>query len=567
MYIVKKKTKEGLVYYLCKSYRDATTGKNSSKLVERIGSRAELEKEHEDVDTWLKSYAKERSKQKPSYKIDFNPNKRLSNSTKSYYNAGYFVLKKICYRLGIDKIINEIAEQENFKGDLSKIFLAMVYDHIIFTDQENSLIPFSHGLLENINIDGKTILQAIKIFSDHDEEIQGKMYLNANKYLKYDCSIIFNECSNFCFDINQRETSSINLVQVDVFSDKNGLPLTYFNNSKKRNNSQLKQGIIDSLKNLDSKLVCFSDNIPSKVAREIAEETDCSFAQNVNIKILKNYLQEWILDKNGWSAYGNDKIFSLEEIENIAFGHNVSAVERGKIENIVFYKMCKVNKGNTEKNLIVGYNLLAKKEDRNIRNTRYEQIKEKIDKQLIEKYEKNPEEFDEFFTKIRKLLADDIIEDDFVYEFNNEVIDKDIVFDGFYACLVDADVNDAKNLIHVRFFSWLIDYMFQTMKREFRIIPKKMKKEDCINAHLLISYTSLLVSRILFKLIKGKYRSEHIRDVMAEYDFIKVPGIGWIPSFSPNRITNDLDKICGIDLNYEIIPHEKMKEYIQILKQ
>ena len=45
------------------------------------------------------------------------------------------------------------------------------------------------------------------------------------------------------------------------------------------------------------------------------------------------------------------------------------------------------------------------KDDRLTRNSRYEKIKQALDKQIIEKYEKDPEACKEFFIKFKKFLG------------------------------------------------------------------------------------------------------------------------------------------------------------------
>lgn len=559
MYIYKRKNKSQTVYYLCKSFRDSYTGKNSSKIVERIGTEEELKKEHKNLDVWLKDYAKKKTKEKENFEINLNPDRKISKTKDRYFNGGYFALEKICYRLGLDKICKAAAKRSGYKGDLSKIFMAMIYDHIIFTDQENSFLPYSAALLEKVKVNKAEVLEAIKVLSENQEFIQAEIYKSAHKNINYDYSAIFNECSNYCYDINQISSSSIDVIQIDIFSDRNGIPLAYYTNKESK---EIKDQIQGSLDALQGDIICFSDNLPSMFGTD-----KCKYVHNINIRILKPYLKDWILDRSNWNAWGTDEVFNLDDVEDLVFSDDVNPRQRGKLENIVFYKTCKVAKGDTEKTLIVGFNLLAKKEHRAIRNSRYEKIKKMIDKQLVKKYKQNPEEFGDFLDKFKKFLSNETIEDDFVYEFNSELIDKDLIFDGYFACLVDDSVDEFADVINNRIYSWLVDYMFQAMKREFRIIPKDFSKEDSINAHVLVSYTSLLVSKILMKYLKGKYRSEHIQAIMSDHDFIKIRGVGWIPAFESNSITDDLDKICGISTDYEIIPEDKMKEILNKLKR
>lgn len=293
----------------------------------------------------------------------------------------------------------------------------------------------------------------------------------------------------------------------------------------------------------------------------------------MNIRLLKKHFREWILNKKGWNAWGTSKIYNLSDVENLIYDNSISFEKRKKLEFIIFYKYCKLPIGDTGRynNLLVGFSFLAKKDDRLTRNSRYEKIKQALDKQIIEKYEKDPEACKEFFVKFKKFLGQNMSEegksDSFYYDFDEQMVNEENAYDGFFACLVDPQVKNLENIIYNRLNSWMVDYVFSTMSREFRVIPDDVPKHEAINAHLIISYMSLLVMKVFLKQIKGRFYLDSIKNEMLAHNYIKIPDKGWCPAFMPNEISDMLDEICEIKSDYEFISNKLMKEIIKKTKQ
>ena len=89
-----------------------------------------------------------------------------------------------------------------------------------------------------------------------------------------------------------------------------------------------------------------------------------------------------------------------------------------------------------------------------LRNSRYEKIKQALDKQIIEKYEKDPEACKEFFIKFKKFLGQNMSDegknDSFFYDFDEEMVNEENAYDGFFACLVDPKVKNLENIVYNR---------------------------------------------------------------------------------------------------------------------
>lgn len=72
MYVTCSKSKNVTLYYLVKFYRDNTSNKVCSKVVEKIGSKGRNSKKigkSQNIDEWLKNYAKKKRRKKKEKRL------------------------------------------------------------------------------------------------------------------------------------------------------------------------------------------------------------------------------------------------------------------------------------------------------------------------------------------------------------------------------------------------------------------------------------------------------------------------------------------------------------------
>jgi len=120
------KSKNSQSFYVIKSYRDKN-GKNTSKIVEKLGNLEEIKNKAKDKDPveWAKEYIKKLNNAEKENKKDVMLRLSASNTMpynqQLLYNGGYLFLQKIYYELGLDKICQKITKRNKFNFDLNDI--------------------------------------------------------------------------------------------------------------------------------------------------------------------------------------------------------------------------------------------------------------------------------------------------------------------------------------------------------------------------------------------------------------------------------------------------------------
>ncbi|KJS18521.1 MAG: transposase, partial [Peptococcaceae bacterium BRH_c4b] len=106
------KSKNAASLYVIKSIYNK--GKRSTKIVEKLGTIAELENKlnGQDPIEWAKKYIEELNKKEKEEKRDvlvkYSPSKVIAKDEQRSFNGGYLFLQQIYHQLGLHKICKEI---------------------------------------------------------------------------------------------------------------------------------------------------------------------------------------------------------------------------------------------------------------------------------------------------------------------------------------------------------------------------------------------------------------------------------------------------------------------------
>ena len=94
-------SKNATSLYIIKSLR--IDGKNTSKVVEKLGTLEDLSKIHSDPIAWGKSYAEELTLRDKAGKeeviVKYRPSNQISKNTNYSFNGGYLFLQQIYHEL------------------------------------------------------------------------------------------------------------------------------------------------------------------------------------------------------------------------------------------------------------------------------------------------------------------------------------------------------------------------------------------------------------------------------------------------------------------------------------
>ena len=535
------------------------------KIKDRAGDEEPLE--------WLKNYVAELNQKNKENSLPVimrkNPNKLIEKNIQSSFNIGYLFLEDIYYKLKLNKICETITEQHQFKFDLNDILSKLIYSRIVFPASKLKTLELSKKFLEQPNFEYQHIERALPVICENIDFIQSELYKNSNEYMERNNKILYYDCTNYYFEIEQEEglkqygKSKENrpnpIVQMGLFMDGNGIPLAFDitpgNTNEQITLQPLEEKIIKDFE-FSEFVVCTDAGLASKANRKFNDKNNRKFVTTQSLKKLKDYLKAEALDlTKGWHLPNETKTYN---ISNLRTDENLIK----KYKDAVFYKERWIKEDGLEQRLIISYSVKYQEYQKNIRNNqinRAMKIIESNPNNLKKPRQNDPKRF----IKTTNITDDGELADKSIYEINQSVIDEEAKYDGLYAVCTNLE-DSVEDIIKLNHRRWEIEESFRIMKTDFKSRPVYHTKDEMIKAHFTICYLALLIYRYLEKKLDEKYTAPEIIETLRSME-VKLEGKdNYTPNYIRTDLTDDLHEKFGFRTDFEVM---NIKNFKKIFKQ
>lgn len=566
------KSKNSASLYVIKSVYNSETQSNSSKIVEKLGTEAELREKlnGQDPYEWAKAYIEELNKKEKEESskimIQYSPTKLIEKGKQRSFNGGYLFLQKIYHELGIHKICKEISTRHRFTFNLDSILSRLLYGRIIFPGSKLSTYNLSSTFLENPDFDIQHIYRALEVISKETDFIQSELYKNSQKISNRNSGILYYDCTNYFFEIEQeqglkqygysKEHKPNPIVQMGLFMDGDGIPLAFCitkgNTNEQLTLKPLEQKILDDFK-LSKFVVCTDAGLASNDNRKFNDQGGRAFITTQSIKKLKNHLKEWSLSSEGWHLSGDSKLY------------DIAAIEEEQFADRTFYKERWIKENGLEQKLIVTYSIKYRDYQRKIRNTQIDRAINVVETNPSKLKKSNPNDYKRFIGKTSVTPNGEVAEKD-LYSINLKVIAKEEAYDGFYAICTNLE-DKATEIIKVNHRRWEIEECFRIMKSEFKARPVYLTRDDRIEAHFTTCFIAMVLYRYLEKRLESKFTCNEIVQGLRDMNFYQIPGDGYIPTYTRTNFTDALHEVFDFRTDYQIIKNNQMKKIFKDTKK
>jgi transposase len=397
------------------------------------------------------------------------------------------------------------------------------------------------------------------------DNIQSWMYTNSLKLSKRNTKILYYDCTNFFFEIEQesglkqygisKEHRPNPIVQMGLFMDGDGIPLA-FNINKGNTNEQLTLKPLEKkiLKdfNLSKFVVCTDAGLASQKNRKFNDIDDRAFITTQSVKKLKKHLKDWALDTKGWRLVNDDT------------SYDISNLDEDKYFDRIFYKERWIKEDDLEQKLIVTFSLKYRNYQREIRSSQIQRAQKLIDENPKKIGKSNKNDYKRFIKKT-SVTKDGEKADKEIYTIHTENISKDEIYDGFYAVCTNLD-SSVNEIIEVNKNRWQIEECFRIMKSEFKSRPVFLSRDDSIKAHFTTCFMSLIIYKLLERKLEKKYTCSDIIDNLKDMNFYKVDSEGFVPTYTRNDFTDDLHDAFDFRTDYQILNKKHLKNIFKQTK-
>lgn len=560
------KSKNSESFYISKSYID-NSGKSTTTTVRKLGTLAELIVEHgptrDDVVAWCRSeVAAETKKYKEareakSVQVIFHADKELDYSQRKLFEGGYLFPQAVYYKLQLDKICKKIKQRHRYEYDLNAIMSDLVYNRILDPRSKLSAYKAAQAYLEAPTYEIHDVYRALSVLAQESDFIQAEVFKNSNYFGKRNDRILYYDCSNFYFEIEQedgdkkygksKEHRPNPIIQMGLFIDGDGIPLA-FSTFPGNQNEQT------SLKPLETKILqqfghekfiyCSDAGLASNSNRKFNHTGERAFIVTQSIKKLDAENKKLALSKEGFKRLSDNKKVSAADME------------AGDSDEL-YYKEIPYVSGNIDQLLIITYSPKYAVYQKAVRDAQVERANAMIKNGSLKKNRKNPNDPARFVGK-DACTSDGEIAEIHYYLDEQKVADEEM-YDGLYAVCTDLIDDEVKDILKVSEGRWQIEECFRIMKTDFSARPVYVRREDRIQAHFLICFLALLIYRLLEKQLDNKYTCEEILDKLKSIKFADIKGQGYMPTYIRDKLTDALHKTCGFKTDYEFITKADMR--------
>ena len=587
------KSKNATLYYVQKSYR-TDSGKSSTRTVERLGTIEEVkarfgeENTMDAVKEYIKGLTLADKEQRRDVVVKLSQNKMIKQNEQNSYNGGYLFLQKVYYELGLDKICNKIEKRHRNEYGLNSILSMLLYTRILYPGSKLSSLEDAKNFIEQPKVDIHQVYRALSLLSKESDGIQAAVYKNSLKLGARHDKVIYYDCTNYYFESEEenglrqygrsKENRPNPIVQMGLFTDMDGIPLAFCINPGNTAETTTLKPLEDKLKEdfgLSKVVVCTDGGLASYENRKNDHVGERAFITVQSLKKLEKSLQDWSMETTGWKIAefkDTNETQKADMDKQHDKEYDLSKLDPKEYANMLFYKerWIKVGKKNDqlEQRLIVTFSFKYKEYLQHIREKQIARAQSIIERGVVEKCRKGQND-PKRFIKRDSCTVDGELAEYTSYSLNQEMIDQEARFDGFYGICTDLE-DKATDIIKTNGGRWIIEDCFRITKTEFEARPVYLQRDDRIKAHFLTCFLALILYKYLAKKINRAgyhFSANNIISTLKDMNFVSVAGEGYIPTYTRTDLTNNLHGSAGFRTDTQIVSKQRMKSIISESKK
>ena len=567
MKVTTTKSKNSESFYITKSYVNSE-GKSTSKTIRKLGTLKELSQQlgtdRDGVMAWAKEQARietqkyKKQNQAKTVLIPFHADRTLDYHQQKLFKGGYLFPQAVYYQLGLDRICRKIKDKHTFHYDINAVLSDLIYTRILEPSSKLASYRVAKEFLEPPSYEEHDVYRSLDVLASECDLIQAEVYKNSNFVSQRMDRILYYDCTNYYFEIEQAEGSKQYgkskehrpnpIIQMGLFTDGQGIPLAFSlfpgNQNEQKSLKPLEQKVLTDFGH-EKFIYCCDAGLGSEANRELNHMGKRAFIVTRSIKKLPKEDREWALSPKGFKRVMDNEPVDINNLKETDRVH-------------LFYKAEPYTTKRLDQRLIITYSPKYAAYQKEIRRRQIERAEKMVASGRRKTERKNPNDPARFVGKLA--VTKDGEKAKIHYFLDEGKIAEEESYDGLYAVCTDLLDDDVKDILKVSEGRWKIEECFRIMKTEFEARPTFVRLENRITAHFLICFLALLVYRLLELKLEGAYTREEILSTLKGINFADIEGQGYMPLYKRERITDALHEVCGFRTDYQFITKQKMKE-------
>lgn len=517
--------KDDAILYYAVSIRKGK--KTTSKNVRRIGRLSELKKEYTDPIAHFRAEAKrltDEGKSESSFEIPANV--MLDPMKKRRIMLGYIFPQSVYYSLGLNTVMRGIRNESKVTYDFNRIMRDLIIGRVLSPLSKSSTYEKAFSFPEPPDYDLQHVYRSLSLMAKNFDLIEEKAFKGMKKYADVDTSVTYYDCTNFYFEIEEedgfrtygksKENRPNPIVQMGLFLDRNGLPISMCINPGKTNEQKTMiplEKLMTERFGIEKFVVCADCGLSGKRNLRFNSTENHGFVVTKSLKKVSEDVRARLMGDGGWKRFGDasGRLYSLKEIR-----------EDANLRDVIFYHDERFAMGSDgfEERIVTTYCGRLREYQRSVRERQLQRAMELVRQGKIRKGV-NQNDVRRFIV-VDNVTENGEVAEKKVFSIDRERFEEESEYDGFYAVTTDLD-DDPGEIIRINRGRWEIEESFRIMKSDFDGRPVFVSREDRIRAHFLTCYLAFMIFRIIEqKLNKGdvRYTDPEILRTLRDYEAI-----------------------------------------------
>ena len=202
-------------FYIIQDFRSPDTGKRTTRIYKKLGTLTQLQMDlnlqsRDDVVAYLQNQIQnlraEDAQQKQLISVELSPTKMIDMNAHRSFNTSCLFLQKILSMLDLKKICDSIAQEHRFGYSLFDLLSMLVTTRILYPGSKRSSLKDSEKIFDSPSgMMLSHIYRSLPLLAQNRYRIESALYDNSKKISKRDTSVLYYDCTNFYFEIEEED--------------------------------------------------------------------------------------------------------------------------------------------------------------------------------------------------------------------------------------------------------------------------------------------------------------------------------------------------------------------------
>jgi transposase len=552
------------------SYRDKKTKTTKSETIKSIGYLDQLEKQYDDPIAYFTAEAKlleeERRSNNADITLTFSKDETIPMDTLNRKNFGYAVLSKIYHDLKINTFINNKQRHTNEQFDANAIMKMLVFSRILFPASKSKTYEERERYFENSNYSLDDVYRCLTFLNKNKEKLQIWINDKIKQLYGRNTNLVYYDVTNYYFETDKtddfrkkgvcKEHRPNPIVQMGLFIDNNGIPITYELFSGNTNDCLTFRPNFSRIKreyNLRKVVVVADKGMTTGDNIWYTLSAKDGYVFSMSIRGATKEIKDFVLKDEGYKWQGDDyKWKSRLSPRDIL----VTSTDNKKIKKtvhekqVVFYSEKYAKRAKFERDTA-----LAKANDL-IRNPgKYTRATSQGAASYIKNIDFNKETGEILVpSKLLKL------------ELDLEKIEEEEALDGYYLIITSEYKESSASIIEMYRGLWRIEESFRITKSDLEARPVYVSTIEHIEAHFLTCFVALVITRLLETGTERKYSIAKLIENLRKSECSYTQQNYYIFDYY-TEVLKDIGEKFGIDFSKKILTLGEIKKIIGSTKK